>query len=205
LAARFVRDEEAAGSNPATPTSSEGVSAESHHHAPPDNSTGARWQRSFRVTCTAIHCPHRRAGRRDGLDRWPATGPRRPPGPGPPRTIPARSSPRLPSTPIQEHLEGPATDSTPGLDPRARPCGGPDNFRRCGHLDHLPDHRDALARYGCPTTGVTLWRAWREGPYRWVAAYGAVPFSPPRSPVVFAGVSSLRVREFAAARSVRWM
>src|SRR5580700_4977831 len=85
--------------------------------------------------------------RRDGLDWRPAKGPRRPPGPGPPRTLPARSSPRLSSAPAQDAVEGPATDSTPGLDPRARPRGDPDTFGRCGHLDHLSDHRDAsLAR-----------------------------------------------------------
>jgi len=87
------------------------------------------------------------AGRRDGLDWWPAKGPRRPPGPGPPRTLPARSSPRLSSAPTQDDVEGPATDSTPGLGPRARPRGDPDTFGRCGHRDHLSDHRDAsLAR-----------------------------------------------------------
>jgi len=35
------------------------------------------------------------------------------------------------------------------------------------------------------------------------AAHGAVPLSPARSSPVFAGVSSLRVRGFAAARSAR--
>ena len=87
------------------------------------------------------------AGRRDGLDWWPAKGPSRPPGPGPPRTLPARSSSWLSSAPVRDDVEGPATDSTPGLDPRARPRGDLDTFRRCGHRDHLPDHRDAsLAR-----------------------------------------------------------
>ena len=87
------------------------------------------------------------AGRRDGMDWWPAKGSRRPPRPGPPRTLPARSSPRLSSAPAQDDVEGPATDSTPGLDPRARPRGNPDTFGRCGHRDHLSDHRDAsLAR-----------------------------------------------------------
>ena len=89
----------------------------------------------------------RGGGRRDGLDWWPAKGPRRPPGPGPLRTLSARSSPRLSSAPAQDDVEGPATDSTPGLDPRARPRGDPDTFGRCGHRDHLSDHRDAsLAR-----------------------------------------------------------
>jgi hypothetical protein len=92
--------------------------------------------------------------RRDGLDWWPAKGPRRPPGPGPPRTLPARSSPGLSSAPAQA-VERPATDSTPGLDPRARPRGDPDTFGRCGHLDHLSDHRDAsLARLVSPTAGA---------------------------------------------------
>jgi len=105
-------------------------------------SSSSRW-----CSCTALHCPRRGGGRRDGLDWWPAKGPRRSPGPGPPRTLPARSSPRLSSAPAQDVIEGPATDSTPGLDPRARPHGDPDPFGRCGHLDHLSDHRDAsLAR-----------------------------------------------------------
>ncbi len=91
-------------------------------------------------------------GRRDGLDWRPPKGPRRPPGPGPPRALPARSSPRLSSTPVQDDVEGPATDSTPGLDPRARPRGDPDTFCRCGHLDHLSGHRDA-----------SLARRWRGG------------------------------------------
>ena len=93
--------------------------------------------------------------RRDGLDWWPAKGPRRPPGPGPPRTLPARSSPGLSSAPAQDAVERPATDSTPGLDPRARSRGDPDTFGRCGHLDHLSDHRDAsLARLVSPTAGA---------------------------------------------------
>ena len=100
--------------------------------------------------------------RRDGLDWWPAKGPRRPPGPGPPRTLPARSSPRLSSAPAQDAVEGPATDSTPGLDPRARPRGDPDTLRRCGHLDHLSDHRDPslerMSQHDCqlvsPTAGA---------------------------------------------------
>src|ERR1700734_4042157 len=70
-------------------------------------------------------------GRRDGLDWRPAKGPRRPPGPGPPRTLPARSSPWLSSAPAQDDVEGPATDSTPGLDPRARPRGDPDTSGGC--------------------------------------------------------------------------
>jgi hypothetical protein len=37
-----------------------------------------------------------------------------------------------------------------------------------------------------------------------VAAYGAVRSSPLRASLVFAGVSSLRARGFAAARSARW-
>ena len=101
-------------------------------------------------------------GRRDGLDWRPAKGPRRPPGPGPPRTLPARSSPWLSSAPAQGDVEGPATDSTPGLDPRARPRGDLDTFRRCGHLDHLSDHRDAsltrMSQHDCqlvsPTAGA---------------------------------------------------
>src|ERR1700733_2991257 len=95
--------------------------------------------------------------RRDGLDWGPAKGPRRPPGPGPPRTLPARSSPWLSSAPAQDAVEGPATESTPGLDPRARPRGDPDTFGRCGHLDHLSDHRDAsLARMSQVSTVPSL-------------------------------------------------
>src|SRR6516164_6127826 len=95
------------------------------------------------------------AGRRDGLDWWPAQGPRRPPGPGPPRTLPARSSPRLSSAPAQDDVERPATDSTPRLDPRARPHGDPDTFGGCGDRDHLPDHRDALLARISQEDGLT--------------------------------------------------
>jgi hypothetical protein len=86
-------------------------------------------------------------GRRDGLDWWPAKGPRRPPGPGPPRTLPARSSPWLSSAPAQDDVEGPATDSAQGLDPRARPRGDLDTFGGCACRDHCPDDRGvSLAR-----------------------------------------------------------
>jgi hypothetical protein len=63
-----------------------------------------------------------------------------PPGYHPPR-------PRMP-------LKDRQTDSTPGLDPRARPRGGPDTLCHCAHLDHLPDHRDAslarMSQHGLP-------------------------------------------------------
>ena len=85
-------------------------------------------------------------GRRDGLDWWPAKGPRRPPGPGPLRTLSARSSPRLSSAPAQDDVERTATDSTPGLDPRARPRGDPDTFGRGRALRALrPPCRFAFA------------------------------------------------------------
>ena len=100
--------------------------------------------------------------RRDGLDWWPAKGPRRPPGPGPPRTLLARSSTRLPSAPAQDDVEGPATDSTPGLDPRACARGDPDTFGRCGHRDHLPDHRDASLARGPLLPGEVPERAYRS-------------------------------------------
>src|SRR5580700_10331038 len=112
----------------------------------------SRWSRSasvqrggsdLRASCTALHCLQRGGGRRNGLDWRAAKGPKRPPGPGPPRTLPARSSSWLSSAPAQDDVEGPATDSTPRLDPRARPRGDLDNLGRCGHLDHLSDHRDA--------------------------------------------------------------
>ena len=53
-------------------------------------------------------------GRRDGLDWWPAKGPSGPPGPGPPRTLPARSSPRLSSASAQNVVEGTAAEDAPG-------------------------------------------------------------------------------------------
>lgn len=93
----------------------------------------------FQDFCTALHCSRGGGGRRDGLDWWPAKGPRRPPWPGPPRTLPARSSPRLSAAPAQDDVEGPATDSTPGLDSRARPSGDPDTCGGCAFGDHCPD------------------------------------------------------------------
>jgi hypothetical protein len=118
----------------------------------------ARLRRRGAIFSSILHgatLPAEGRRRRDGLDRWPAKGPRRPPGPGPPRTLPARSSPGLSSAPAQDAVERPATDSTPGLDPRARSRGDPDTFGRCGHLDHLSDHRDAsLARLVSPTAGA---------------------------------------------------
>lgn len=113
--------------------------------APPSTPRKAvqRCGSDLRASCTALHCPQRGGGRRDGLDWWAAKGPRRPPGPGAPRTLPARPSPWLSSAPAQDDVEEPATDSTPGLDPRARPRGDLDNFGGCGHLDHLSYHRNA--------------------------------------------------------------
>ncbi len=94
------------------------------------------------------------SGRRDGLDWWPAKGPRRSPGPGPPRALPARSSPWLSSAAAQDDVEGPATDSTPGLGPRAHPCGDLDTFGGCGCRDYCPDDRGVslarMSQHGLP-------------------------------------------------------